>query len=81
MRSDRLFLIAPRRALSGSWDQTLRLWGLETGAALRRFEGQEKHASHGVAHLRLFPKPKAIRLAPADHPAIPAETGVAIAIG
>ena len=28
-----------RRALSGSHDRTLRLWDLETGAELRRFEG------------------------------------------
>ena len=30
-----------RRALSGSDDRTLRLWDLETGAELRRFEGHE----------------------------------------
>ena len=30
-----------RRALSGSQDKTLRLWDLETGAELRRFEGHE----------------------------------------
>ena len=30
-----------RRALSGSCDRTLRLWDLETGAELRRFEGHE----------------------------------------
>ena len=30
-----------RRALSGSRDRTLRLWDLETGAELRRFEGHE----------------------------------------
>ena len=30
-----------RRALSGSRDKTLRLWDLETGAELRRFEGHE----------------------------------------
>ena len=30
-----------RRALSGSGDETLRLWDLETGAELRRFEGHE----------------------------------------
>ena len=30
-----------RRALSGSEDKTLRLWDLETGAELRRFEGHE----------------------------------------
>ena len=30
-----------RRALSGSGDRTLRLWDLETGAELRRFEGHE----------------------------------------
>ena len=30
-----------RRALSGSDDKTLRLWDLETGAELRRFEGHE----------------------------------------
>ena len=29
------------RALSGSHDRTLRLWDLETGAELRRFEGHE----------------------------------------
>ncbi|MCP5117114.1 MAG: hypothetical protein GY953_40330, partial [bacterium] len=30
-----------RRALSGSTDKTLRLWGLESGAELRCFEGRE----------------------------------------
>ena len=35
-----------RRALSGSWIRTLRLWDLETGAELRRFEG------HGCRHQR-----------------------------
>ena len=32
-------LAGGRRALSGSKDRTLRLWDLETGAELRRFEG------------------------------------------
>ena len=31
-----------RRALSGSDDRTLRLWDLETGAELRRFEGHTR---------------------------------------
>ncbi len=30
-----------RRALSGLFDGTLRLWDLESGAELRRFEGHE----------------------------------------
>ena len=38
-----------RRALSGSWDKTLRLWDLETGAELRRFEGHEREVSCGCA--------------------------------
>ena len=35
-----------RRALSGSRDKTLRLWDLETGAELRRFEGHEDAVSN-----------------------------------
>ena len=38
-----------RRALSGSEDQTLRLWDLETGAELRRFEGHESWVSSVTA--------------------------------
>ena len=34
-------LADPRHALSGSYDGTLRLWELETGAELHRFEGHE----------------------------------------
>ncbi len=30
-----------RRALSGGFDRTLRLWDLETGAEVRRLEGHE----------------------------------------
>jgi len=29
-------------ALSGSWDKTLRLWDLNTGATVRKFKGHEK---------------------------------------
>src|SRR5262249_12445895 len=35
------FLPDGRHALSGSWDGTLRLWDVETGAEVRRFEGQQ----------------------------------------
>ena len=38
-------LVDGRRALSGSGDQTLRLWDLEIGAELRRFEGHEGEVS------------------------------------
>jgi WD40 repeat protein len=34
-----------RRALSAGWDNTLRLWDLETGAELRRFEGHQDRVS------------------------------------
>ncbi len=36
-----LLLPDGRRVLSGSTDRTLRLWDLETGVALRQFEGHE----------------------------------------
>ena len=38
-----------RRALSASSDKTLRLWDLETGAELRRFEGHENWVSSVTA--------------------------------
>ena len=45
-RSTALAVLADgRRALSGSGDRTLRLWDLETGAELRRFEGHEGRVS------------------------------------
>ncbi len=37
--SSAVFTPDGQRALSGSWDQTLILWDLQTGAILQRFEG------------------------------------------
>ena len=39
------FLPDGRRALSGSYDNTLRLWDLETGETLRTFEGHTSGVS------------------------------------
>jgi WD40 repeat protein len=33
---------APRDALSGSWDKTLRLWSLADASTVRKFEGHAK---------------------------------------